>query len=372
METWERHMPPNMLLKSEGFASDLYAPSAGYPLRQFCRERNIPYEDVGVPVHRRTFVEYGREFQRRMVPQLEQTMIQRLSRIPGGFELQTTEGQVLHARRVVLAVGITHFAYLMPVLRGLSPSAVSHSYDHSDLGKFKGKRVLVIGAGASAVDIAIDLKKADTAPELMARATRILFHSPSVEPRPWKERLRMPRSTVGLGWRSKVYVDFPLLFHTLPEKFRHRVVARHLGPAPGWFAQAEFEGHVRTHLGCHLTEVKESGSQLRVHYTDSSGINHEVETDHVIAATGYRPALRALPFLENALAAGIKTAGESPKLDQHFRSTVPGLYMVGLASQTTSDLFFGLPVARSSRLLTSQGTWRKVDSTSETSNQMTA
>src|SRR6516165_2611793 len=28
METWEKHMPPNMLLKSEGFASDLYAPGA--------------------------------------------------------------------------------------------------------------------------------------------------------------------------------------------------------------------------------------------------------------------------------------------------------------------------------------------------------
>ena len=39
METWEKHMPPNMLLKSEGFASDIYAPGAGYPLRQFCREQ---------------------------------------------------------------------------------------------------------------------------------------------------------------------------------------------------------------------------------------------------------------------------------------------------------------------------------------------
>jgi thioredoxin reductase len=321
-----------MLLKSEGFASDLYAPGAGYPLRQFCRERNIPYADVGVPVHRRTFVDYGREFQRRMVPQLEQTMIQRLSRVQGGFEIQTAEGQVLQARRVVLAVGITHFAYIPPVLRGLSHSAVSHSYDHSDLAKFRGKRVLVIGAGASAVDIAIDLKKADAVPELMARATRILFHSPSVEPRPLRERMRMPRSTVGLGWRSKLYVDFPLVFHTLPEKFRHRVVARHLGPAPGWFAQAEFEGHVPTHLGCTLVEVKEFDSQLRIHYLDSSGANHELETDHVIAATGYRPILRTLPFLDKALAEEIKTAGDTPKLDPHFRSTVPGLYMVGLAS----------------------------------------
>jgi thioredoxin reductase len=332
METWEKHMPPNMLLKSEGFASDLYAPGAGYPLRQFCRERSIPYKDVGLPVHRRTFVEYGREFQRRLVPQLEQTMIQRLSRVPGGFELETAEGQVLQARRVVLAVGITHFAYMPSVLRGLPQTMVSHSYDHGDLGKFEGKRVLVIGSGASAVDTAIDLTRAGAVPELMARARGILFHSPSSEARPLRERLLMPRSTVGLGWRSKFLVDFPLVFHSLPEKFRHRTVARHLGPAPGWFARAEFEGHVSTRMSCKLVAVRASGSELRVVYLDSSGAEREVETDHVIAATGYRPVLRGLKFLDTALASEIKTAGETPKLDKHFRSDVPGLYMVGLAS----------------------------------------
>ena len=325
-------MPPDMLLKSEGFASNLYAPGAGYSLRQFCRERSIPYEDVGIPVRRRTFVEYGREFQRRMVPQLEQSVIKRLSQIPGGFELQTAEGQTLQARRVVLAVGISHFAYMPPALRGLANHAVSHSYDHGDLSKFKGKRVLVIGAGASAVDIAIDLKKAGAAPQLMARASHILFHSRPVEPRPLRERLRMPRSTVGLGWRSKLAVDLPLVFHVLPEGLRHRTVARHLGPAPGWFARAEFEGKIPAHLGCQLEQVRESGTQLRVSYLDSSDAKCEIETDHVIAATGYRPVLRALPFLDEALSAQIKTAGETPKLDRNFSSTVPGLYMVGLAS----------------------------------------
>ncbi len=332
METWDTHMPPNMLLKSEGFASNLYAPGAGYSLRQFCRERGIPYKDVGIPVHRRTFVEYGREFQRRMVPQLEQTVIKRLSQVPGGFELQTAEGQTLKARRVVLAVGITHFAYMPPALRGLADYAVSHSYDHGDLSKFKSKRVLVIGAGASAVDIAIDLRKAGAAPQLMARASQILFHSPPVEPRSLRERLRMPRTTVGLGWRSKLAVDLPLVFHALPERLRHRTVATHLGPAPGWFARAEFEGHIPAYLGCQLEQITESGSQLRVRYRDSSGTNREIETDHVIAATGYRPILRALPFLDEALAAKIKTAGETPRLDRNFASSVPGLYMIGLAS----------------------------------------
>jgi len=332
METWESHMPPNMLLKSEGFASNLYAPGVGYSLRQFCRERNIPYEDIGVPVHRRTFVEYGHEFQRRMVPQLEQTLISRLSQIPGGFELQTAEGKTLQARKVVLAVGITHFAYMPSALRRLAGYAVSHSYDHGDLSKFKGQRVLVIGAGASAVDIAIDLKKAGAAPQLVARASQILFHSPSAEPRSLTERLRWPRTTVGLGWRSKLVVDLPLVFHSMPERLRHRVVSRHLGPAPGWFARAEFDGHIPVHLGCKLEQVTESRSALLVRCRDSAGANREIETDHVIAATGYRPVLRALPFLDEALLAKIKSANETPELDRNFATSVPGLYMTGLAS----------------------------------------
>jgi thioredoxin reductase len=332
MDTWERHMPPNMQLKSEGFASNLYAPGDGYTFREFCRERDLPYKDVGTPVHRQTFADYGHEFQRRLVPHLEQTMISRLSQIAGGFELETADGQTLRARKVVLAVGITHFAYLPPILRGFSSQAVSHSYDHGDLSKFRGKRVLVIGAGASAVDISIDLKKAGASPELMARTSAILFHSPTVEPRPWKERLLMPRSTVGLGWRSKLAVDLPLIFHALPEKLRHRAVARHLGPAPGWFSRADFEGCIPAHLGCQLEQVSETASQIRVGYRDSSGAAREIEVDHIIAATGYRPVLRALPFLDEALAAKIKTADETPDLDRNFSSTVPGLYMVGLAS----------------------------------------
>jgi thioredoxin reductase len=332
MDTWEKHMPPNMLLKSEGFASDLYAPGDGYPIREFCRERDIPYEDVGLPVHRKTFVDYGHEFQRRLVPKLEQTMIRRLSQVSGGFELETADGQTLQSRKVVLAVGITHFAYIPPILRGFCKEIVSHSYDHGDLGYFRNKRVLVIGAGASAIDVANDLKAAGASPELMARTSHILFHSPPVEPRPWKERLTMPRSTIGLGWRSQLAVDLPLIFHLLPQEVRHRTVARHLGPAPGWFARAEFEGHVPAHLACELEEVKEAGSRICVRYRDSTGTIHEIETDHIMAATGYRPVVSALPFLDEALAAKIKTADETPDLDRNFRTNIPGLYMIGLAS----------------------------------------
>jgi thioredoxin reductase len=332
MEAWDKHMPPGMFLKSDGFASDLYAPGKGYKLSQYCSENGIDYEPVGLPVKRATFVDYGKEFQRRHVPKLEQTMIVRVSQIPGGFELETAEGERVQARRVALAVGISHFPYLPKVLSGLPRTAVSHTFDHGPFDAFKGKKVLVIGGGASAVNASVALNEAGAQTELMARTKKINFHDPSSGSRPWIDRVKNPRSVIGLGWRSKLAVDLPLVFHVMPERLRHRVVARHLGPAPGWFSRPGFEGYVLPHLGCQLEEVTEAGSQVRVRYRDASGVSRELMADHVVAGTGFKPLLRSLKFIDAALAAKVLTADETPVLDTNFRSSVEGLYMTGLAS----------------------------------------
>ncbi len=332
MEAWDKHMPPRMFLKSDGFASDLYAPGDGYRLEDYCAEYGVPYAPVGPPVKRTTFVDYGMEFQRRLVPQLEQTMIVRVSQIAGGFELETAEGELVRARRVVLAVGISHFPYLPKVLSGLSRDAVSHTFHHSDFLQFRGKHVLVIGGGASAVNASVALNEDGAETELMARASKISFHDRSPDFRPLLDRITNPRSVIGLGWRSKMAVDLPLVFHAMPEKLRHRVVLRHLGPAPGWFSRDGFEGHVTPHLGCELQEVTEVGSKVRVRYTDQSGAAREMLTDHVVAGTGFQPLLKSLKFLDEKLAGQVKTARQTPDLDSNFESSVAGLHMTGLAS----------------------------------------
>jgi cation diffusion facilitator CzcD-associated flavoprotein CzcO len=336
MEAWDKHMPPGMFLKSDGFGSDLFAPGAGYPLERYCKENSIPYAPVGLPVKRTTFVDYGREFQRRHVPRLEQTMVVRVSQIPGGFELETAEGELVKARQVALAVGISHFPYLPKVLAGLPREAVSHTFHHGAFDAFRGKRVLVIGAGASAVNASVALYEAGAITELMGRAKQINFHDRSADYRPLVDRIKNPRSVIGLGWRSKLAVELPLVFHALPEKLRHRVVQRHLGPAPGWFSRPGFEGKVVPHLGCHLQEVTQVGSgadaKVQVRYRDANGDSRELLVDHVIAGTGFKPYLKLLKFLDADLAAKVQTAADVPVLDSNFRSSVPGLYMTGLVS----------------------------------------
>src|ERR1700678_2294693 len=55
MQSWRRQMPKGMMLKSDGFASNLYDPDYAFTLRHYCQEKNLPYDDLGMPVPLETF-----------------------------------------------------------------------------------------------------------------------------------------------------------------------------------------------------------------------------------------------------------------------------------------------------------------------------
>jgi|SRR5579883_2201697 len=332
MQSWRESMPRGMLLKSEGFASSLHDLDRSFTLKKYCEGAGLPYQDVGDPVPLERFVDYGLEFQRRLVPELERHKIKRLGRRDGTFALTTSTGEKLTARSVVVASGISHFGYVPAELEHAPSDLVSHSSAHSELGGFRGRTVAVVGGGSSAVDIAALLHEAGADVHLIARRDAIDFHDPSVEPRPLSQRILAPRSGLGIGWRSRLCTDAPLLFHAMPESFRLRIVKRHLGPAPGWFMKQRVVGRFPMHLGTTIggVQVKDGGIHLTLDRKASGTMNLEVA--HVIAATGYKPAIRKLPFLEDQLLGKIATADEAPVLNRKFECSVPNLYWVGLAS----------------------------------------
>jgi cation diffusion facilitator CzcD-associated flavoprotein CzcO len=332
MSSWRQRMPAGMCLKSEGFASNLYDPEGTFTLEAYSRARALPYEHVGCPIPVETFIEYGLEFQRRFVPDLEETDIISLRRVPHGFELQTASGETCSAARVVLAVGITHFGHVPPPLSDLSPEFVTHSSEHHDMAALRGRRVAVIGAGASAVDVAALMHAAGVDVELVARADTIQFHSPPQEPRPWLQQLLNPRSGLGLGWRSRMCTDAPLLFYKLPQQLRLRAVRNHLGPAPGWFVREQVIGRVPLHLGAELRRAVLSEGRVHLTYSRVGDGESTLVVDHVIAGTGYRVALERLCFLDAGLRQSLRSVQDAPLLSTRFESSAPGLYMVGLAS----------------------------------------
>jgi thioredoxin reductase len=332
MQSWRSHMPKGMLLKSEGFASGLYDPDSSFTLRHYCEEMHLPYDDLGNPVPLEVFSAYGIEFQKRLVPTLEQTDITSVRRTSEGFELETADGQTVRARTVIAATGITHFSYLPAFLADLPVSHVSHSSQHHDLSGFRGKTVVVLGAGASAVDIAAILHEEGSQVQLVARRQEIAFHTKAKEPRPLQQRLRYPRSTIGIGWSSRLCTDVPLLFHAMPEKFRFRFVRDHLGPAPGWFVRDKVVGKFPLHLGCKIQSASIEDGKVHLKIVAKDGSNSELIADHVISATGYRVSIARMGFLDEAMRRQLHKVEDTPVLSSHFETSVPGLYMVGLAS----------------------------------------
>lgn len=325
-------MPQGMMLKSDGFASSLDDPDSAFTLGHYCKEKGLPYSDVGIPVPIQTFVDYGLEFQKRMVPTLEEINVVSLKKTSGGFELQTADGQTVHARKVIVAAGITHFGYLPPFLESLPRELVTHSSAHRDLSRFCGQKVVVIGAGASAVDIAALLHEQGAEVHLVARREKIAFHKPPQEPRPFMKQITQPRSGLGTGWKSKLSCDAPLLFHKLPERMRFRAVKRHLGPAPGWFVREKVEGRVPMHLSSTIQGASVENGKVHLRFTESDGTKAELIVDHLIGATGFRVAMSRLSFIDEDLRKQIHSVEDTPVLSTSFESSVKGLYMVGVAS----------------------------------------
>jgi thioredoxin reductase len=332
MQSWRKQMPKGMLLKSDGFASSLYDPDSEFTLRHYCEEKNLPYADVGIPVPCETFIQYGMEFQRRLVPELEETDIVAVKQTPNGFELLTDSGGIVLASKVIVAAGITHFAHLPGFLVDLPRGYVTHSSEHHDLSHFKKKKVIVMGAGASAVDIAAILVDHGAEVELVARREAIRFHAPSQEPRPLLQRLLNPRSGLGLGWRSKMCTDAPLVFHCMPQKLRSRAVKKHLGPAPGWFVRDKVMGKFPMHLSAQIDGASVTDGKVHVQITLKEGKAQMVVADHLIAATGFRVSILRLQFLDGSLRERIKCVDETPILSKNFESSVAGLYLVGASS----------------------------------------
>jgi thioredoxin reductase len=234
---------------------------------------------------------------------------------------------------VVIATGISHYEHVPNTLQGLPMELAGHASQYRDLEAFAGRRVAVIGAGASAIDTAALLAQAGAKTKLLVRGKRVAFLGPpTLRPRSLMESLRAPQSGLGPGWKSRICTDAPMLFRYLPEDFRHKVIRKHLGPSAGWWTREPVETHVDVQLETNVAAITARGDTLDLSLMSATGATRTETVDHVIAATGYRPDLRRLPFLDAGLCEEIGATNNIPHLSGQFETTVPGLYVTGLAA----------------------------------------
>ncbi|SDL94894.1 NAD(P)-binding domain-containing protein [Nonomuraea jiangxiensis] len=329
MRAWEFHMPRGMLLKSEAAASHLGDPGRRHGLDAFHRC------SFGEPVPVERFVAYGRWFHARAVgPALHETEVTSVGREGPLFALSLASGACVLARTVVLAVGFLPFAHRPGVLAGLPPEAVTHSSDHHDLSTFAGRDVTVVGAGQSALETATLLAEAGARVRVVARSGALAWNDVPAERRSLLTRVLAPRSGLGAGWPSVAWSRMPDAVRYLPGPARRHIVRTALGPAGSWWLRERFEGAVTEVLGRRLTSA-EYGDGVRLRLRDGAGAVTVLETEHVIAATGYRVDVARIGILEDGLRRALGASGPTPRLGRAFETPVAGLYLVGLAAAAT-------------------------------------
>jgi putative flavoprotein involved in K+ transport len=214
-----------------------------------------------------------------------------------GFGVTTADGTVVRARSVVAATGGFGSPY-RPALPGLDDftGTVLHSAQYRNAAPFAGARVLVVGGGNSAVQIAVEL--AATARVTLTTRGPLRFQ---------------PQRYLGRDlhwWLHRTGLDSSRLGPRLAR-----------GPVP-----VIDDGRYRAALRAGRPDHRPLFARLdgdRAVWSD--GASERVDT--VLLATGYRPHL---PFLDGT---GALDAYGVPMHEGGLSTAVPGLGFVGLERQ---------------------------------------
>jgi thioredoxin reductase len=338
MQLWRDFMPEGMFLKSQGFASNLSDPDHTHTLQAFCKATGRPYADYGLPVPLDTFVAYGQWFRAELVPDIDEVLVTDVSRAGDGFELTLANSEQVRARKVVVAIGVEAFAYVPEPLSALPASVCTHASAHTDLGVFKDKEVIVVGAGQSALESAALLHEKGASVKLVARENTIRWNgAPLALDRPLLKRLKEPESGLGSGWATWFYSNRPGVFRHLPRSTRVYRARTALGPAGASWLRSRVEGQFPTLNGLSVKWARMQDGGVRLGLTSVDGTPSELAADHVLAGTGYRTDLTRLSFFGEQMLAGLRTvAGTgSSVVGRDYQTSVPGLYVMGPAVAPT-------------------------------------
>jgi FAD-dependent urate hydroxylase len=322
MAFWERQMPLGMLLRSPREASHIADPMGALTLDRF--EASIG-EAAARPVPLERFVEYGRWFQRQAVPEIDARKVVRLHGAPGGFRLDLDDGEPVVARHVVLASGIAPYAARPEVFAGLSPELVSHTSEHRDLSGFRGRSVIVVGGGQSALESAALLHEAGAQVRVVVRAPYVnwLVRSSRLHRVQAVRRLLYAPADIGPAGVSWL-VASPKWFKRLPLRVQVPLAQRSIRPAGSGWLVPRLEP-VPIEVGRAVVVAKPVSGRVRLELDGGERLT----VDHVLLGTGFRIDVSRLGLLAPELVRALDVAGGYPVLDRSFQSSIPGLYFVG-------------------------------------------
>ncbi len=335
MGFWTDHMPVGMCLRS-GLDWHLDA-AAVDTFEAFVEETGLARVELD-PIPVTVFLDYAAWFQTRKRIAVRNNMVTRIARSPDGpggfdgFEARLDDGSEIVAEKVVAAPGVAYFQHLPDWAGHFPPDRGAHTCRLTHFDDLAGARVLIVGGRQSAYEWAALIG------EHGAQRVDIVHRHPV----PRFERV---------SWAFvDAYVDATVTtrgwWRSLPASEQERISRQfwEVGRLTlEWWLTPRLSGD-RFHRwpGAEVTEVKPSASHGTVSVTLSNG---EVLTvDRIVFATGYKTELSKVPYL-TGLQRDIEVADGSPVLDEAFQSSVPGLYIPGMAAARDFGPFFGFTKA---------------------------
>jgi putative flavoprotein involved in K+ transport len=247
--------------------------------------------------------------------------VQRIDRDTSAWTLVTTDGDV-EAKRVVVATGHNNRPY-QPAWAGTFAGEVVHAASYRNPAPYAGRRVLVVGAGNSGAEIAVDLAEGGAAETFFAVRT-----PPSIVRR---DTLGFPSQVLGI---ATAHLPAPVVDRIAATIRRVSIpdLTSYGLPAPVRPYSDFRRRRVIPILDVGLVDAVRSGRVRVVAALDRFEGDHTVladgtqlEVDAVIAATGYRPALEPLVGHLGVL----DDRGEPLVRGAGAHARAPGLHFVG-------------------------------------------
>jgi FAD-dependent urate hydroxylase len=322
MEFWQNQMPAGMCLRSNWGASHIADPKQELTLDAYCRENG---NHISKPIPLERFVDYGRWYQSQAVRDLEKRNILNIDLDARGFKVVLADGEEFVSKRVVVATGISAFASRPAQFAGIPSELASHTSEHNDLHKFKGRRVVVIGAGQSALESAALFKEAGIEAEVIARDQTLNWVGlhPRLHHLGMISRMLYSTRDVGPAGISRL-VAMPHLFQMFPRGFQDRTAYRAIRPAGAGWLKPRLQG-VPITLGRRVVSATTVGSQLLLKLDDGT----ERLVDHALLATGFRVDVSKYQFLSQSLVKQLNVVNGYPVLKRGLESSIPGLHFAG-------------------------------------------
>ena len=274
-------------------------------------------------------MQYGRWYQRRAVPDLDQRRVDRVELHAKGFRLTLQDGEVFSSRHVIVAGGIASFAWRPAEFQVLPSSLVTHTSDHSDLRKLAGKRVLVVGGGQSALESGALLHEGGAEVEVVTRSDKIhwlqgrlsrtLHHGLGKVTR---ELLYAP-TDVGPAGLSRLMAR-PDMLRRFPRALQDKFRRRSVRPAGArWLVQR-----------LHDVPISLGRSVVAGHYVwgaseSMTGRRKREKGRSCSLGTGYHIDISKYEFLAPELVRSIHRCNGYPRLNEGLETSVPGLHIIG-------------------------------------------